>query len=883
MPAPRLARWLLRRARPESRLGDWEADLDALYERRRADGGAWYAWRRYWQDAISLCLPPAAEREPSRRVSIVAGHVWHEMRQVARSARRQPGFFAVAAITLGIGVTAHLSAFSIVDRLLLAWPPHVVDAHRVFRLHIDRSQSDGTRFLWFQTPHRSVTDLRAGLAAVGDLASYRTSQTSIGVGAEARRATVVFADGAYFGLLGVTPQLGRLFADAEDRAPAGAPVVVLSDTFWRARFGADPSVLGQDLRIGARDYTVIGVAPAGFSGDEFSPVDAWAPFHAGAYELPASWAESLTFRSATALVRLRPGVTRQAAENAGAVRYRQAVDGTAAADPQARIVLSSLSAGRTQRGELTPAGRIALWVEATALMVLLVALANVINLMTARAVRQRRDVGLRVALGAGRSRLLLRAALELALVVVAALAVAVVLTTAAAPLVQPLLQPGVPAAPWGGALPSVAAATGGVLWCVLLAFGAAFTLPGMRERVDSSRTVAGGSHAPVRQALVVAQVVMSTMLLIGASLFLQSVMQLSRLDFGHDQDRVLVVTTALRGAGYSDEAAEGFYRRALDVLPSVPGLGPAAAAQSTPFAPSQGTAFIVPGFDRLPFAGVPTFYTISPQYFDTMGMRILRGRGFRDADTASAPPVVVVEQALAEALWPNEDPLTKCVRLTTAEAPCRQVVGVSTNTRRFVGVATGSLRYYVPLGQRLAVQPPQALFVRTDGDPQLAIPTVRESLFGLDDRLPHLQVRVLRDLTEPETRPWRMGRTLFLLLAVSALFVATAGVYAMLSMLVADRTRELAVRMALGATSGATRWLVLKQCLVWIIAGLAIGSLAALGLGRYLEPLLFETSAWDPRAYGGAAGLLLVIASVAALIPAARASRIDPNVAFRSE
>ena len=364
-----------------------------------------------------------------------------EVRQLFRSVGRQPGFFTVAALTLAVGFAAHLSAFTLVDRMLLAPPAGVQQPDRVFRLHIDREYRGG-RFLWFQTPWQIYQGLRHTPDAFTAIAAYRSSPSSIGSGSDARPVTMVFADAGYFPLLGASAQLGRVFSSDEDRPPAGAPVVVLSDTHWRSAYGADPAILGRTARIGAVTYTVIGVMPPHFNGDISEPIDAWAPFHAGAYELPTGWDTSVVFRSASVIVRLADEITKDsAAERAGAT-YRRIAEGTPSADATAVAVLSPLEPGRIQQGALNPSGKIALWIEGVALLVLLVAVANVVNLQMSRAVQQRRELAVRVALGAGRGRLLAKTLLEMLFVSGSAALLGVLLTFWSATILQELVLPG---------------------------------------------------------------------------------------------------------------------------------------------------------------------------------------------------------------------------------------------------------------------------------------------------------------------------------------------------------------------------------------------------------------------------------------------------------
>ena len=882
MTPPRLPRTLLRLAKLGERRAEVEADLAALHARRRGAHGARYATRRYWLDVLSFIRTAWRDEVPAGRRVMTSGFAF-DMRQALHAVRRQPAFFAAAAATLAVGFASHFAAFAVVDRLLLATPPHVVRPDTVFRLHIERGDIDGGRFLWFQTPLRSYLDLRDHARGFAGMAAYRSSRLSVGSGTAARMISVTFADEHYFPLLGVSAGLGRVFTAGENRPPSGIPVVVLSHAFWRGAYGEDPHVLGRTMRIGAQTFAIIGVTPEGFNGDVAEPIDAWAPLHTGAAELPQTWTTSLSYRSVSVLTRLRDDTTPALAAGETAAVYRQHVSDTPMADDTARVVLSSLYPGRTQMGQLTQAAKIALCLEAVSLLVLLVAVANVVNLQMSRAAHGRRETAVRVALGAGRGRLLRALTFEMLAIGAAAAAGALVLSAWGGAALREFLLPGAAGAIAPARFTAMALATVLAAVAILVAFA---WLPmagrGVVADLKPGRGGDGFNRARLRQGLLVAQVVLSAILLVGAGLFMRSAGRLNTIDFGIDPEQVLAVTLPMSSAGYAPAAIEAFHARALEELGAVPGVASVAASHTTPFAPSQSAPLAIPGREPLSFgdAGYPTFYTVTPGYFSTMGMRVVRGRGFTDADAQGAPPVIVVEQALARVLWPGEDPIGKCLVVGTNGA-CREVVGIANDTRRFVGSARGALRYYVPMGQRYLPLPPQALLVRAAGDPRALIDSVREAVLRVDGNLPYVRIRVLRDLAEPEMRPWRLGGVLFAVFGAAALLVASMGVYALLAFIVAQRTREIGLRLALGATPGAALALVVAQSLRWIAIGLVAGLAAALGAARFIEPLLFETSPYDPGVFAASALVLLAVAFAASLVPALRASRVDPNVALR--
>jgi putative ABC transport system permease protein len=423
----------------------------------------------------------------------------------------------------------------------------------------------------------------------------------------------------------------------------------------------------------------------------------------------------------------------------------------------------------------------------------------------------------------------------------------------------------------------------------MVASTAAASLHLRGERIgDRLRTGKGGdgfSRPTLRQGILVAQIAVCAVLLVGSGLFVRSMVKLGRLHFGMDHDRVLTVTVPLRNAGYTVQAIEAFFERALVEVASVPGVERVSAGQTIPFRPSLSALVWFPGTDAFPLGGrdYPTYYAVTPDHFATVGTRILRGRAFTAADRAGAPPVLIVEQALADRLWPGEDPIGKCLVLGARGQPCRDVVGVAASTRRFVRTADGALRYYIPLAQRLYTAPPAALLVRTTGDPRDAAASVRAALVRIAPDLPFPEMLTLSDLAEPEMRPWRLGSTLFTACGIVALFVTMAGVYALLGFIVAQRSREIGVRLALGATPRGTTVLVVRQSLAWASIGIAVGLAIAAAVGGLVEPLLFETSARDAGVYAAAAVALVVIAAAASAAPAFRAGRVDPSAALQTE
>ena len=889
---PAVARLVLRRLAPAARRDEIEGDFRELFVRRAHERGRAYAARRYWKDVLSLAMHGAAGSAPAGDgrdgSSLFTGLVF-DARQALRSMRRLPSFFVLASVTLAVGFGALFAAFSVVDRLLLADPPHVENPSALRRIHIERADIRGGRFLWYQNPYAVYHDLRAHVVPSLPLAAYRISRTSLGAGADARVVSVAFADGDYFGILGARAAMGRLLAAQDDPVPSGTPVIVLSDAFWRGVFASDPNVLGRTVKLGARTFTVVGVTPPGFVGDSPEAIDAWAPLHAGAYELPASWTTNRTIvRTLTVLTRLPAGMAASAASEQLAAVYQRTTVGTPEADPTARVVLAPIDPSRTQMGLLTESARIALWLQGVAVLVLLVAIANVVNLQLSRAVYRRREMAVRLALGAGSARILAQLAMEAGIVVGGGALGGIALASLVAAATRQLLAPGSASGIDAGHFTLVVIASS-VFATVVCTASAALHVRG--ERIsDRLRTGKGGdgfSRPTLRQGILVGQIAACAVLLVGSGLFVRSMYNLGRLQFGMDHDRVLTVTVPLRNAGYTVAAIESFFERALVDVAALPGVERVSAGQTIPFRPSLSTLVALPGAgtDTFPLTGrdYPTYYSVTPDHFATVGTRILRGRAFTAADRAGTPPVIVVEQALANRLWPGEEAIGKCLVLGGRGQPCREVVGVSASTRRFVRTSEGALRFYVPLAQRLYQSPPAALLVRTAGEPRDMAASIRAALVRIAPDLPFPEMLTLSELAEPEMRPWRLGSTLFAACGIVALFVTMAGVYALLGFIVAQRSREIGVRLALGATPRRTTALIVRQSLTWASLGIAAGLAIAAAVGQFVEPLLFETSARDALVYAVSAATLVLIAAAASAAPAYRAGRVDPSAALQTE
>jgi predicted permease len=392
-------------------------------------------------------------------------------------------------------------------------------------------------------------------------------------------------------------------------------------------------------------------------------------------------------------------------------------------------------------------------------------------------------------------------------------------------------------------------------------------------------------RSPARRALLLVQAALTVVLLVGTGLFVQSLRRVEALPLGMDVDRALVVTVSLAGTSYTAAERHEIYRRLEEAARVTPGVRSAAIATALPFSTGWSETVRVPGRDTLPLthAGGPYFNAVSHEFFDAVGTRVLRGRGFTAADRGGRRRVAVVNETLARLWWPNESPLGKCMKVGGDTMPCAEIVGVVENARRFELVEDESAQFFIPIEHAPAYLDPGVLFVRASRDPAALVGPLRRRLQSAAPNLPYVRVEPFREHVAPQTRAWRLGATMFGAFGMLALVLAAIGLYGVLAYDVGQRTHEMGVRVALGARGQDVSRLIVADGLRVAVVGGAIGFAIALGAGRFVEPLLFRTSPREPAIFG-AAGLVVLLAALAAtLIPAWRAARVDPVVALRGE
>ena len=811
----------------------------------------------------------------------------HDARLTLRGIRRGPAFALAVLVTLALGIGVNAAMFGITDRLLLSAPPHVSAADDVVRVWYEETES-GERHRTPTLSYREYELFRsvAGFEAVG---AFFNVPGVLGRGAGAVELQVGQATATLFSVLGVQPVLGRFFSEAEDRRPQGDHVVVLSHGLWQQRFGGSVNVLGTMVEIDHVRYEVIGVAPRGFNGVNLSPIDVWVPVSALGLSMGGEdWWATDGIRYLQAVARLRNGVAPAVASEQARAAF---VAGNAErfAGDSVVVILNPLIAARgpdVNNGTPYRSGRIALLLLGVSALVVLIACVNVINLLLARAMRQRREIGVRLALGISRGRLAAQALLETLVLALAGAALGLLLAHWVGRIAYVTLLPDLD---WPGTLVSgrvILVASLVTLLCALVA-GAAPMLSAARHDVTDLLGVAGRAtyrRSKLRSGLIAVQAVLSVVLLTGAGLFLRSLHQAGDIALGYDPYRVAAFTWHADGLDWDRQRRITLYDMALGRVTSLPQVDAAALSMTQPLYSMLFARVHVPGIDSIPTTSPIIYSAVTPDYFRTMGARLLQGRPFATTDVMGSPRVAIVTQSLAELLWPGGNAIGKCFMTSReAGAPCREVVGVVEPTRYSAVLETPTLMYYEPLAQTENRGSMRALLVRLRGDPDAAIAGVRRALYGLEPGLPHVNALMLAELVAPALQPWRLGAVMFTAFGALALLLASLGLYGVIAYDVTQRRRELGVRLALGARTSAVLGMVLVGAVRIIGAGLLAGLLLAALLARRVEPLLFDVSGRDPLVLGAVACVLLAVGVLAAALPGWRATQVQPVEALRDD
>ena len=810
----------------------------------------------------------------------------------ARSLRHQPAFAAVIVLVLALGIGANVTMFGIVDRLLLRPPEHVVEPERLMMVGMART-IEGAESVQRVLSYPIYRDIRSAEGAFEHVAVYAPADMVFGRGSEARELQAMRVTGSYFPALGVRPVVGRFFLPEEDGKPTAPAVAVLGYGFWQRQFEGSRSVVGRTLTVDQREYTIVGVAPEGFNGvSNNMAVDAWLPLTTGvtAQEYQG-WLASRQAYWMRIVGRLRRGVTTEQASaiatatlRAGAIRDGVSEASIAAARPTVRLV-SVLP--RDARADTADA-KVAVLLAAVSMLVLLIACANVANLQLARGIARQREVAVRIALGIDRARLVRQLVSETVLLALASGVAAVLITLWGGGIVRRVIFTSELAAShpvdWRlVAYTAVAAVVAGLLSGIIPAVQS--SRPAVSDALRTGVRAGGPARSRTRSALLIVQAALTIVFLVGTALFVNSLRRIQAMPLGMEPDRVLSVSARTSGMQLTSDERRRLYARLHEAALATPGVESAALAVGLPFATVWSLEVAVPGRDSVPLtrSGGPYFNAVTSEFFTTMGMRILRGRGLTAADRANSARVAVVNKTLADLWWPNDDPIGKCMKVGGDTMPCAQVVGVVADARRQFIIEEPAVQFYVPLDHAPAWADMRGLFVRPAGEADQAVESLRRELQARVPDAPFIVVEPLADYVSPQMRSWRLGATAFGVFGLLALIVAALGLYSVLAYDVSRRIRDLGVRIALGADAADIARMVMGRAVRVAAWGAVLGFAITVSAGSVVRPLLFETSAREPVAFAFAAVVLFAVALLAAIVPTRRAARVDPIVALRAD
>ncbi len=795
----------------------------------------------------------------------------NDLRYALRMFRKNPGFTAVAVVTLALGIGANTAIFSVVNGVLLQ-PLPFPQPDRIMALW-QNDLADGVVKNTVSMPN--FLDWRDQNGVFEAMALYTLGAVTVaGPSAPVRLRTATVSEG-FFDVMGVAPALGRAFRPADHRQGA-APAIILSRAAWQASFGSDPSIVGRQVRLDGQSATVVGVMPAGFTFPR--RVDAWRAVVIDRANMPGRGMVYLQV-----VGRLEPGVTlaRARAEmSAIATRLEREYP---VANPGVGITVLPLR--EDQVGDVRPA----LLVLAGAVgFVLLIACANIANLLLARGVARQREITLRGALGAARGRVARQLLVENLLLAALGGAAGLFVGLWAFEALRALLPPNLPRVDEIRLDGLVLAGTFASALVAGLVFG---LVPALRaSRVDLAdalreRAATGGGRR-LRNGLVVAEVALAMTLLVGAGLLVTSFARLQTVDPGFDADHVLVSSLALPAGLYAEPARQvAYFDRLVADVSAVPGVEAAGVTTTIPLQGSElDLSFAIEGRPEPTPDDTPDaeFDAVTPGYFGAVRMRVVAGRGFRASDDAQAPPVVIVSQALADRYFPNESPVGRRIRVELGDnPPFREIVGV-VNDIRHAELGTPPLpTMYVPTAQ--APFHFGQLVARTAGDPAALAGAVRSAIRLADPALAQGTVRPFQDVVSASVAQPRFRSLLVGGFAFLALALAMIGLAGVLSYSVSLRTHEIGVRMALGARPGAILRLIVGEGVGLAAAGVLVGLAGAVALSSTVRSLLFGVSAVDPGLYTALAIALAAVAALASYVPARRAARLDPMQALRAE
>jgi len=806
----------------------------------------------------------------------------NDLRHALRTLARSPGFALAVMLSLALGIGTDVTMLGLVDSLLFRPPAHVRDVDRLVDIRV-RTYPD-------------YVDLRDQTRSFSGVAGWWAPPRPYAITDADHIATVqqMLASASLFPVLGVQPALGRFYTAAEDRL-GGPHLAVMGYGLWRRQFAGARDVLGRTLHVAGDVYTIVGVAPEAFTGVALTDVDLFLPITTTKFDAGPAALASRDYSWVRVVARLAPGVTIPQAQAEAKVVYQRG-NPSAAASPVPSWQIAMLGGQPADvhpvmelRRELASGSiPITLWLLGVATAVLLIACANVGGLLLARGVRNRREIAVRASLGASRAQLFGELLLESGILALAGGVLGFLASRWADGLIRRFILTDLAAVASPLDTRLLGLAIGVTIVTALLSgvWPAVRVVRGnlTQEIANAARSVSA-PHARARRLLLASQLALAMVLVVGAALFTTSLWNARALDLGMSLDSVLVSDLDLAGARYTPERAHALIDPITDRLLAIPGVR-AVGLSDAGMRPGFITyGYSVPGRDSLPH--VAHFSAVTPGFFETLGTPVVLGRRFAPADRSAR--VIIVSASFARRYWPGDAPIGKCVKVGDGKSPCLQVIGVSHDRHTAPGDTTTLYEAFVPLGSPgepaglAKLYPLTSVALRVDRDRGRVAQDAQQALQEILPDAPSIRVRPAMSLFDRTLRAWRLGTTLFIVFGAIAVTLALFGVYSVLAYLIAQRGRELAIRIAVGATATDVSRLVLGETVRVASVGVALGLVGAVVLARGVRAFLFGVAPLDPAVYASAAIGLTLASLAATLLPVRRAVAIDPTVALRSE
>jgi putative ABC transport system permease protein len=830
----------------------------ARYSARKAFGG----------------VEQAKERSRDARGVRWLEDLWQDLRYGARMLRTQPGFTLIAVLTLSLGIGANTAIFSIVNAVLLR--PFPYQAPELLVMLRERVSGGGAGF---SPSYPNFADWRTQNTVFASMVAVRTNESFNFTGAgEPERLQGRLVSAEFFSTLGIQPLVGRDFLAEEDRAGA-TPAVILSFGLWQRRFGNDQSIIGKQLTLNNQSFTVVGVTPPNFQFGAEADVTVPIGLQAERFRLRGR------DPGVDVVARLKPKVSEQQAEtelNLIAARLEQQYPES---NKGRRVRLTPLHesfVGDVRQPLLILLGAVGL--------VLLIACANVANLLLVRSSVRRKEMAVRVALGAARWRIIRQLLIESVLLAALGAAFGILLALWGTSFIAGHLPDGIPRLQEAQVDAPVLVFTLAVSLLTGLLFGLAPALqasrPNLTEGLREGDRGSSGRRQRLRSVLVIGEVALTLTLLVGAGLLIQSFRRVLEVDPGFKAQNLLTMQVSINNP--DGQQVANFFEQLQQNVRSLPGVKSVAVSNGLPFGTANYPGFFIDGRTDPDNKGSGLRYTVSPDYFQTMGIELIKGRLFTTEDTRDSPQVIVIDEALARRHFPNEDPIGKRLK-QSRDAPGLEIVGVVRHVEHYsLDGQSPDAQFYTNFNQTPLQMLPNSvrrinLLTRTYDDPLSMASAVRAQVAALNKDQAVFNVRTMEQIVAQSVARRRFSMLLLTVFAVVALALASLGIYGLMSYAVAQRTREIGVRMALGAQASDVQKLVIGHGMKLALAGVAIGLVASIALTRTIKNLLFGVSATDPATFIAISLLLALVALLACWIPGRRATKVDPMTTLRTE